>query len=314
MAPRVSVIIPIYNVGEYLNNTVSSVVEQSLQDIEVILVDDGSLDNSPDIIEQWARRDSRIVPIHKTNGGVTSARNAGLKLAKGEYIFFLDGDDYILPQSLENLYREAALKEADWVVSDFIIEYPNGKRQDKVFPDFGEVPSSGFLEYSYKNSDFYYTGRLIKTAFIKSAVLNIPETITFGEDNLSVTQLGSQLNSAIKVNTASLVYVQRNTSVTNRLKQKDLYARAQACQLSYQYLHRLSFFKTIQPAVDSYFIKEYCSCIARGYVADEMDFVHKKCKFSNNNLSLRERFFYRLSGISKGTSISLYGLLRKLAR
>ena len=314
MEPKVSVIIPIYNVGEYLNKTVRSVVNQTLREIEIVLVDDGSVDNSPSMVDEWSQKDTRIIPIHKTNGGVTSARNTGLQKAIGEYVFFLDGDDYILPHSLEVLYAEASANSADWVVSDFIIEYPDGSQLEKRFPDFGRVSSSGFLAYSYSNSDFYYTGRLIRASFLKMANLRIPEEITFGEDNLCVTQLGAQLDNAIKVNTTSLVYVQRQSSVTNKLKKEDLHKRAQACHLSYNYLSSLSCFDKIKPMVDSYFIKEYCSCIARGYIAEEMTFVHKECHYYNSRLTPRERFFYLLSLINKNASIFVYRYLKKAFR
>lgn len=95
MTPLISVIIPIYKVEEYLDECLTSIVTQSYKELEIILVDDGSPDNCPILCDEWAKRDSRIVVIHKKNGGLSSARNTGLRIAKGDYISFIDSDDYL---------------------------------------------------------------------------------------------------------------------------------------------------------------------------------------------------------------------------
>ncbi len=92
---KISVIVPVYNVEKYINNTVNSIINQTYKNLEIILVDDGSPDRSPEICDEFAEKDSRIKVIHKENGGVSSARNAGLDIASGDYIAFVDGDDYI---------------------------------------------------------------------------------------------------------------------------------------------------------------------------------------------------------------------------
>ena len=93
--PLISIIVPVYKVEKYLDTCVSSIVAQTYKNLEIILVDDGSPDDSPAICDRWAKKDPRIVVIHKENGGAASARNAGLDIAKGEYIGFVDSDDYI---------------------------------------------------------------------------------------------------------------------------------------------------------------------------------------------------------------------------
>lgn len=89
----ISVIIPVYKVEQYLDECVESVVRQTYTDLEVILVDDGSPDGCPALCDRWAKKDSRIKVVHKKNGGLSSARNAGLAVARGEYIGFVDSDD-----------------------------------------------------------------------------------------------------------------------------------------------------------------------------------------------------------------------------
>ena len=95
---KVSIIIPIYNISAYIDQAIESACSQTYKNIEVILVDDGSTDNSPEKCDAWAAKDDRIIVIHKENGGLSDARNKGLDLAKGDYIYFLDGDDYISPE------------------------------------------------------------------------------------------------------------------------------------------------------------------------------------------------------------------------
>ena len=109
---RISVIIPIYKVEAYLDKCVQSVVGQSYQNLEIILVDDGSPDNCGAMCESWAKRDSRIKVVHKENGGLSDARNAGLAVATGELISFIDSDDWIEPEFLQTLYDAMVNQDA----------------------------------------------------------------------------------------------------------------------------------------------------------------------------------------------------------
>lgn len=114
-APQISVIIPVYNTENYLNQCVDSVLNQSYQDFEIILVDDGSKDSCGTICDDYSTQDKRIITIHKQNGGQSSARNAALDIANGKYIYFLDSDDYIGSELLNNLIIVAEQNNADFV-------------------------------------------------------------------------------------------------------------------------------------------------------------------------------------------------------
>ncbi len=109
----ISIIVPIYKVEPYLDRCIRSIVAQTYTNIEIILVDDGSPDNCPAICDDWAKRDSRIKVIHKENGGLSDARNAGLAIATGELISFIDSDDSIAPEFLEQLHRALIEHNAD---------------------------------------------------------------------------------------------------------------------------------------------------------------------------------------------------------
>lgn len=112
----ISVVVPIFNVEKYLDRCIHSIVNQSYQNLEIILVDDGSPDRCPEMCDQWARKDSRIKVVHKENGGLGLARNTGIENATGEYICFFDSDDYIALDTLEKTYRLANDEQADIVV------------------------------------------------------------------------------------------------------------------------------------------------------------------------------------------------------
>lgn len=101
--PTISVIVPVYNVEPYLRQCVDSILGQTFRDFELILVDDGSPDGCPAICDEYAKMDSRVKVIHKENGGLSSARNAGLDVAKGKYIAFVDSDDWIHPEMSETM-------------------------------------------------------------------------------------------------------------------------------------------------------------------------------------------------------------------
>ncbi len=113
MKPKVSIIVPTYNVEMYLDRCISSLVNQTLREIEIILVDDESPDRCPQMCDAWAMVDSRIKVLHKKNEGLGFARNSGLEIATGEFVTFLDSDDYVEKETYETLYKEAVLKELD---------------------------------------------------------------------------------------------------------------------------------------------------------------------------------------------------------
>ncbi|MGN0998714.1 MAG: glycosyltransferase family 2 protein [Faecousia sp.] len=118
--PKISVIVPVYNVEKYLTKCVNSILEQTYRNLEILLVDDGSTDSCPEMCDDFAKEDSRIVVIHKKNGGVSDARNAGLDRATGEYIGFVDSDDCISLDMYKLLLDRLLQTNADMVVCNFL--------------------------------------------------------------------------------------------------------------------------------------------------------------------------------------------------
>jgi glycosyltransferase involved in cell wall biosynthesis len=125
--PRISIIVPVYNVERYLSKCIESILAQTFKDFELILVDDGSPDKCPELCDSYAQRDRRIRVIHKANGGLSDARNAGVKEAKGEYIGFVDSDDYIMPEMYQKLYELITVNKADMAACDVYNCYGNKK-------------------------------------------------------------------------------------------------------------------------------------------------------------------------------------------
>ena len=130
MEGLISVIIPVYKVESYLDECVKSVVSQTYPNLEIILVDDGSPDNCPQMCDAWAKKDERIRVIHKKNGGLSSARNAGMKVATGDYIGFVDSDDFISPEMFELLQKGFTLEENIGVTTCMIMSWLNGHVSD----------------------------------------------------------------------------------------------------------------------------------------------------------------------------------------
>ncbi|MDR1738969.1 MAG: glycosyltransferase [Candidatus Symbiothrix sp.] len=130
---KVSVIIPIYNVENLIDRCLQSVVRQTYTDLEIIAVNDGSTDNSPNVIAQYAKTDARIVRVDKPNGGLSDARNAGMDVATGQYLCFLDGDDWWESDFVETMLRHLQQTDADLVCCNYVYVWDDGKRIEKRF-------------------------------------------------------------------------------------------------------------------------------------------------------------------------------------
>lgn len=131
--PKVSVIVPVYNVEPYIEKCLESLVNQTIDDIEIIIVNDGSTDNSKEIIQKKIKQfPEKMVYLEKENGGLSDARNYGMTYAKGEYIAFLDSDDYVEKDMYEKMYQIAKKENSDMVECDFYWEYPNKQKQDSA--------------------------------------------------------------------------------------------------------------------------------------------------------------------------------------
>lgn len=211
--PKVSIIVPVYNTEKYLEKCLNSLVNQSLKDLEIIIVNDGSTDNSEIIINKFKQDyPNKIVYLKKENGGLSDARNYGLTYANSEYVGFVDSDDYVELTMFEKLYTLAKEKNADLVECNFIWEYPN-----KTKIDYG---------FNYLNKkDFFLFGRvmvcnkLFKTSIIKNNNITFPNSLNY-EDIEFFYKLVPYINNYYLIDNIFYHYMQRENSIINNQNKK----------------------------------------------------------------------------------------------
>lgn len=182
MNPKLSVVIPIYKVEDYLERCVKSVLNQDYRDLEVILVDDGSPDRCPQICDELAKTDDRIVVIHKPNGGLSSARNAGIEVAKGEYLAFLDSDDQWAENKLGVVMSKLMGNNVDMLVFDSVDLFPDGSVRKRDDGDFFEQ------EFTILNTIDYYKKIMSVSNFMESACTKILPSGFVREYDLTFSQ------------------------------------------------------------------------------------------------------------------------------
>lgn len=184
---KVSIIVPIYNTGIYLNKCIESLLNQTLRDIEIILVDDGSTDESVYICDKYAQYDRRVKVIHKKNEGVSIARNTGIKKAKGEYIGFIDSDDWIELNMYENLYNCAKSKRADIVFCDATTIYDDKENILDTFTNLNRSQSLDRKDISaqilVEVAGAVWRG-LYKKDLLKNNTIVFPINLKFSEDRV----------------------------------------------------------------------------------------------------------------------------------
>lgn len=179
--PVISVIVPVYKAERYLNECIDSILAQTFSNFELILVDDGSPDRSGEICDQYAAKDKRIRVIHKPNGGVSSARNAGLDIARGEWITFVDADDMIAPDMLEKLFNKAEQENADIVTCDFKFLYPDGHTKIEHAYYWHDNSEQSLAEYMLTTWTVTW-GCVINRAIIKANNIFFDVQLSINED------------------------------------------------------------------------------------------------------------------------------------
>ena len=190
----ISVIITVYNKADCMNKCIDSILKQTISEIDIILVDDGSTDNSASIIDDYCAKDSRVQGIHKKNGGETSARKVGLSHAKGEYILFVDADDWIDVNSIEFFLSKIEENDADIVTGDWIIHYGASAIIDTGYMPEG-VYSSDDNRLSLVSNMIYYKDvnhngfnaslntKVFRKDLISHTLGELPNGIVYAEDD-----------------------------------------------------------------------------------------------------------------------------------
>ena len=225
---KISVVVPVYNIENYIKKTTESIINQTHQNMEVILVDDGSTDNSGKIIDSIAEQDNRIKVIHKTNGGVTSARITGIKAATGDWIGFVDGDDYIEPEMYEILLQNAVQHHADishcgyQMVFPSRVDYYHNTR--KLVIQNHEQGLYDLMEGSFVEPGLW--NKLVKAPIAKKVAADsiIDLSIKINEDLLMNYYFFKLSNSAVYYDICPYHYMLRKGSAaTSKVNENKLY-------------------------------------------------------------------------------------------
>lgn len=232
----ISIIVPVYNVEEYLDKCVESIVDQTYKNLEIILVDDGATDNSGKLCDEWAKKDDRIRVVHKENGGLSSARNAGLDIATGDYIGFVDSDDYISSVMYERLLKIINEHDAD-IACCGVIRYTNAEYIPTLINNLKEVT------YDMDKLDFYTdcvtqrnTGGLgvCNKLYRRSAFVGMrfKEGI-YVEDYYFLPELVERMNKAVMWSFPGYFYFLRNGGITRSFyatSEKHIHDRLLGCE------------------------------------------------------------------------------------
>lgn len=215
--PLISIIVPIFGVEKYLNKCINSIVKQTYTNLEIILVDDGSPDNCPTVCDEWGQRDARICIVHKKNGGLSDARNTGIALANGEYISFVDGDDWLKPEFLETLFNLLEMEKAD--IAEGGVEYFDeaGKciRERCYSEKIKTLNKIDALKALVKEEGLYQTvwNKLYKRKVLEGILFKKGK---YNEDDFWTYQVFDRAERVVVTSDKLYCYLQRESSIMGR--------------------------------------------------------------------------------------------------
>lgn len=286
--PKVSIIVPVYKTEKYIHNCVDSILSQTFSDIEVILVDDGSPDKCPEICDKAAEKDKRIKVIHKDNGGLSSARNIGTKYASGDFLFYLDGDDYLKKNAIEQLVDIQKAYNADVVVGNYTYTYSDHEDiATACYPDLSILNRSEAIKLLMEGKiQTFAWGKLVRSDIAKK--VSFPEGKLF-EDHFWTHLIFQNSSSVICTKSVVLHYRQRSDSIsyTFNISRLDIvegwktrieFLESQYPELLDEYKKRCAYdccslawlitvqmkhdkkqgFKTLQKFIQKYQLENYC--------------------------------------------------------
>lgn len=279
---KISIIVPVYNVEEYLHRCVDSILNQTFSDFECILVDDGSTDNSGIICDEYAKKDNRIKVIHKPNGGQAEARNVGLDMASGNYIGFVDSDDWIHPQMYEILINFAEKFSSDITVCKYkkvnheVNKYNNYDDINNLEYEFYQKETV-FNEYYSKNLLYKISTVVWNKLYKKNVFVNIRFPLgIYYEDAAIALDTIEQCNNIIIINSELYFYYQRNGSTMN-----SNYSEKWFEGVYNNSIRGMVFFEKLDNKCQYYYsVDDYVTRFVRDYFAVCLKNPHLKIKFN----------------------------------
>ena len=304
-APKVSIIVPVYNLENYIGNTVASLLAQTYQNIEIVLIDDGSTDTSLSIIEQLSISDNRIIFATQSNAGAAKARNIGLSLATGKYITFVDGDDMLSPNAISDNIGYFEDDTIDWVafsirrvdVEGNYIQ-TKGVYEDFIIPSHEEISSESFVPYFYSRK---LSGVACAAIYRKSSIDSISFTEgKFYEDSIYFVDLLCNTKNAILSPKGEYLYVDRDGS-----SQKAALDYRHLDSSWYAHKKRMTQYRELFPQYESYYSNEESSfyyflknAVGKGNIAAKdiyLLFLHEMTSKPKKNYAKEMKFLiYRI--------------------
>lgn len=290
--PKISIIVPVYNAEPYLPQCIDSILSQAFSNFELLLIDDGSSDSSSTICDDYAQRDSRVVVFHKTNRGVSSARNIGLENARGEWIYFADADDIVDPHALETLNRLIS-EDVDLVMAGYNISSGQMGYKEAHASHYDQLIScEKALHEMYKPSDFVYQGflwcKLFRASVIKQYGLKFHESIRFNEDRLFIVEYLCKSKRDVAYTTKPVYnYIPRRDGAMGSIKRgynKDYATDFDAYVLMYEAISKSVSNRNLQ--------REALTGIAQSY----LDNHRKMLAFGHYDSAIHKRMFKALTG------------------
>ena len=255
--PKVSIIVPVYNLESYIGNTLRSLLTQTYQNIEIVLVDDGSNDSSLSIIQDFASQDSRIIYTSQSNGGAAKARNTGLSLATGEFITFVDGDDMLSPTAISDNISYFTDIKIDWVAFSIrrvdvygnYIQPKKGVYSDFIISTQEDISFESFVPYFYSRK---LSGVACGAIYRKSSISTIQFLDgMYYEDSIFFIDLLCNTNHALLSDKGEYLYLDRENS-----SQKAILDYAHFESLLYVARKRLKQYRLNYPIYESYYIED----------------------------------------------------------
>lgn len=251
--PIVSVIVPVYNVEKYLRKCLNSLVNQTLKDIEIIVVNDGSPDNSQLIIEEYISKYPSVKGVIKSNGGLADARNYGLQYATGKYIGFIDSDDSVEPDMYEKLVSKAEQEQADLVVCDLEYVWEDGSKEPMRMAGLNRVNGKSDRESLFVSPLFAWN-KLYRREFFMNTGLQYSVGKWY-EDIPVTVPLFALANKVAYVPEVMIHYLQRGTSIMGSGYDKRMYHIFDQMKFIYDYYQKNGLFNTYKDGIEYLFVE-----------------------------------------------------------
>ena len=216
---KISIIVPIYKIERYLRQCIDSILAQTFTDFELLLIDDGSPDECPAICDEYAKKDARIRVFHKPNGGLTSARNYGLYNAKGEWVIHIDGDDWIEPTYVEELYNAVIKNNADIAICGLRFAYKDGSfviEHPTVWNDNKSASLNRYIASTWTTA----CGAIYKYSLYRDKGVQSPKNISYCEDFHLMVRLCYFANKVVSIDSPLYNYRQLSSSIMHSLNEK----------------------------------------------------------------------------------------------